>query len=534
LSLGGAVGSAQIHAAQGVHVMCSWCLEEPRLFLSRLKLSSHRHGLVPLLFVFMLVALASVGLADTPELFANPFQTADAYRTERTTVPDATYRLNYEIRGKDLTGRNFSEMAIFTLAADWALLEEGDRSRLFDFKLMRVFQIDTVKKTFRSDNLNALVLFKVGEREHRALIEAGIRASGLTERFAGSCDAETELGIAFPESNSVVQVTLSAGGDMISATCNGRRSGVIKLNSENLAPATLWPMLALNLPVHPKLLAAARELGRTPAQIDSTFRQVNRDEFRTWKLVSEEQIRAPYPLDGSLNNATNNRINGVSAKIMEIAEAAINGAAGSGPPDAVSWELFLKKLVVTDPPAAVLTLTPTFDMFPESLSKCTSDPYGTFCEIRLSAYTLTKSTPALRKALLALSFQSTDTNAVTAILDAMMATRDTPYAQHPALIGIYAVKLIEFGGPLIDAAAEVGLDHDPIALLSKVLTVYPYDPVYWHELARHSLMQWDYSTAFLYIDTVMTLPIQEAHPLLIETRQRLLQMYNDFPSFYLQ
>jgi hypothetical protein len=119
----------------------------------------------------------------------------------------------------------------------------------------------------------------------------------------------------------------------------------------------------------------------------------------------------------------------------------------------------------------------------------------------------------------------------------MQATRDTPHTSAPNLLGIYGIALAWIDGALREEVARQGFENDPEVLILEALKAFPYDPEYWFALAIGRLDQWDFSAAYLLLDTAMSLPMPEAiqaHSGLQNFVSIMDQIRTDFPAFYLQ
>src|SRR5690606_5208532 len=144
------------------------------------------------------LAFACAPLAASAQpLFGNPFADATAYRSERGDLPEATYRARYEVTHVERGGApTLSEMVI-EAASDWALVHEGDRTTLYDFRLNRVFMLG--EGDFTTANGMGLLVFRVMERQNRRYLQHMLDALGTQDEFPDACDAESELGVVIPQ-----------------------------------------------------------------------------------------------------------------------------------------------------------------------------------------------------------------------------------------------------------------------------------------------------------------------------------------------
>lgn len=466
--------------------------------------------------------------------FHNPFLSARDYLLDRQEAPAARLRLTYTRSGTDARGESASGESILTLADDWAMVEIDGKTTVHDFSLLRVLTIDPTAGTFRSENLNAGVYFRVLERENRAGLEAGLRAAGLDLRNFAGCDADTDLGIVLPNPRVQTVVIVSATDQAIEVSCDGRLTGVVRLSEEGGAPVALWPTISHIFPLHPAALAALRERGKIPTMIQSDFRGFRKVAHLVWTLASREAVDVPFPLADTFRNVTGEDMaQTLPEGLASLAREAANGSAGSGPPQAEARLAHLEELSRTDPPAAALALFPTIHSFPELVQDCASNPSGRLCRLLRDLPDLVASEPALRHALRVafLDYENPDAQAV--VLEAMQATRDTPHARDPNLIGIYGFALAWLDDSVREEVARQGFESDPEILLLEALKAYPYDPEYWLALAVGRLERWDFGPAFLFFDTQMSLPFPKR-----KRPQYFLSMMdrirNEFPNFYIE
>lgn len=470
--------------------------------------------------------------------FLNPFLSAGDYLDARGHPATATLRLSYRRSGTDADGGKVDDVIVLTLADDWAMVEADDKVEVHDFRLGRRLAIDGDAGTFRSQNINAEVYFLVLERQNRAAMEAGFRAAGLDVGHFAGCDTDTQLGIVLPDPVVETEVIVQESADAIELTCDGRPLASVQFADSGDAPAALWPLLAFNLQIHPAIRSALRKRGEVPSVMQSDFRSFDTEVKVVWTLTSSEAVVVPFPLAATMRNATaENGASNLPSGLVALAEAAANGTAGSGPPEADAWLAHLEGLARSDPPAAALALIPTLHAFPEQVRRCRANREAPLCRLLLGIPGLTATEPALRAAMQVAFLDLGEADAKEVILAALRATRDTPYANDPNLLGIYGVALARLDGSLEEDAAKQGVESNPEILLKAALDAFPYDPEYWVSLAIRRLGGWDFETAFLFLDTAMSLPMPqavEAHPTLQEFASVMQRLRRDFPAFYLE
>jgi hypothetical protein len=470
--------------------------------------------------------------------FHNPFMSAADYRFARQHLPAAVLRLTYDRSGTDAVGESASGNVVLTLADDWAMIEMDGTITVFDLRLLRVLTINPAAGTFRSENLNALVHFRVMERQNRTAMEAGMRAAGLDVGGLAGCDTDTALGIVWPRPVVETVVSVSSTGNALAVICDDKSMGLVQVADDVAVPVALWPTLAQILPLHPAILKALRERGKMPTAIQSDFAAFDREAHVIWNLNDSEKVEIPFPLLDHYRNVTaEQKTEAVPDGLAALAQEAANGTAGSGPPQAEAWLAHLEELARSDPPGAALALIPTLHSFPTIVSDCKPNPDGKVCHLLRDLPNLIAAEPALRQAMKVAFLDFGAPDATTTVLAAMQATRDTPHTNNPYLRGIYGVALGAIGGSLREEVARMGFESDPEVLILDALKALPYDPEYWYVLAIGRLGQWDFSTTYLFLDTAMSLPMPDAvqaHRDLQNFVSIMDRIRTDFPAFYLE
>jgi hypothetical protein len=150
---------------------------------------------------------------------------------------------------------------------------------------------------------------------------------------------------------------------------------------------------------------------------------------------------------------------------------------------------------------------------------------------------LTATEPELRAVIMVAFLDFQDAEAAGNVLAAMRATRELPYANAPALAGIYGVALVRLDGMQREKIRNEGLESDPTLLLISALKAYPYDPEYWYALALEQLNLWNIDSAFVLLDTAMTMPVPaavRAHAGLQDLSSLVDRIQRDFPAFSIQ
>jgi hypothetical protein len=386
------------------------------------------------------VAVATEHTAHaSPALFGNPFLSADEVQAQRGAVANAEFEIRYRKDDVDWQANVDTSEVVIVLAEDWAAVEQNGRTELLDFKLMRRFEISPAGSTFISFNLNSRLMFAVYERFNRAAMAAAITAAGLPFKVPPACDADTELGVTLPPSRAPSQVELTQSADSISATCDGRQIGLLKLAAKDAPPppATFWPALVASFQIHPLILAAAQKVGGVPTHLESTFSVMEQKTTRSWDLVYARAETKPYPLSAQLRNATVDWLAGtVGAPLAQTAVDALQGKAGGGPPTAASSERTLAALVEANDPAAAMALLPTIGMFPDVLAGCRAGGKSAGCAIVAGLPTYMAADPAVAAVFKMIAPHApNDTEWPAKALNDMVAAQKSPLGGSPILAG---------------------------------------------------------------------------------------------------
>jgi len=476
--------------------------------------------------------VAGASQASAQEVFGNPFASAEALRTERGALPDATLRLRYEASGDAKAGQPPGELVI-DVAPDWAHVRRAGHQTLYDFRLGRALELR--HGDFVSQNMISEVVFRVYERQNRGVLAQVLRSAGSGDQMDG-CDAETELGVALPALKEPAAAELKQSGATTTLECNGRVVGVLESGTADGVPAALWPVLARVMMMHPALQARAAETGRAPLRLQAFFRIASERKALSWRLVSAETIAAPYPLAANLANATAGLINEkVAAGLGDLAAEAVAGRAQGGPPTLASWEAEVGRLErEKGPAAAAFAVWQTFNMFPQAVQACQSGATSPLCNSLRSLGT-TATTDAAVRALFEIIKAEPLRRPADAVA-AMLAARSSPLADHPALGAAFALALQSGGDGVRKQAQAAGVPSEAKPLHVRALQAYPYNPAYWTDLGDHFARGYDLWTAYALYDVALSLPMpdaQRANVALSGKRSLAARIRGDFPAFFL-
>jgi hypothetical protein len=492
---------------------------------------SHRGN--PAVLAFALLA-APASQAAAQELLSNPFASAEALRLQRSAAPKATLRLRYEVIGAaNVNAEKAPGELVIEVAADWAGVRASGRQALYDFRLSRV--LDLSEGTFVSRNLIGDVAFRIYERQNRTFLSGALGAAGLGDKIS-ACDSDTELGLAIPGSKETSSVSVKRSDMAVALECNGREVGAFVPGRGAAAPATLWPVLAHVMTLHPALRAELVKDGRVPKYVKATPMMADvRKEF-SWRLISTEKVSVSYPLAAELKNGTAALIDkSVAPGLGGLAAAAVAGREGKGPPTLAAWEAEVSRVAKTDgPAAAVFAAWPALNMFPQLAQSCRSTPLSAICA-SMGGLAATAQTDAAARALLQI-IRAEQTRRPADAVAAMLAARSSPLADHPALAASFALALQGGGQSIAQQAKAAGLPSDAKPLHVRALQAYPYNPAYWTDFGDYFARRYDFPTAYVLYDVALSLPMPDAqrgNPVLAAKRQFAARIQGDFPAFFL-
>ncbi len=494
-------------------------------------LSLHRRALALLALTFaLLVAAASQAAAQEP--FGNPFVSAEALRLQRGDTPSATLRLRYEVSGDPKADQAPGELVI-EVAADWAHVRRPGHRALYDFRLGRVLGLH--EGGFVSRNMIGDVAFRIYERQNRTMLSGVLRGAGSGDQIS-ACDSDTELGLAIPRTKDTASVSIKRSDTAVTLECNGRAIGAFGLGSGDAAPATLWPVLAHVMTLHPALRGELVKDGRVPQYVKAASMMAGARKALSWRLVAAEVVSVPYPLAGDLTNTTAAWVNKAAAPgLGDLAQAAVAGRAGKGPPTLASWEAEVSRVAKSKgPAAAIFAAWPALNMFPQVAQVCPSAPKSAICGA-IRGLAATAQTDTAVRALLQV-IQAEQAKRPGDAVAAMLAARSSPLADHPALAAAFALALQGGGQSMAKQAEAAGLPSDAKALHVRALQAYPYNPAYWTDLGDYFARRYDLFTAYALYDIALSLPMPDAqrgNTVLTGKRRLAARIQGDFPAFFL-
>jgi hypothetical protein len=360
-------------------------------------------------------------------LFGNPVADAAAYRAQRGELGEARYRVRYEFTRIERGGAlQVSELTI-DAASDWALVREGERLTLHDFRLNRVFTL--TGDSFTTTNGLAFLTFRVMERQNRSYLQRVLAAAGAQGELSDACDAESELGLAIPGAADAGVTDFREQRGAITLRCAGRDIGGFTPGDGAAAPAAFWATMHAEMLTHPALHRRVRETGRAPALMEVSYRGGTGGlSQRRWRLIAVESVSVPYPLDAALANATAATLDEIVAPgAGQIALDAIAGRFDGGAPTLQSWDQRLGEIARRDGDAAAsMLLLPAVNMFPEL--NCSGAASPNICRLMRGLRGLSDPAPW---AVIEIGMGEQERN-IPAAIAAMQRAQESPHRDHPA------------------------------------------------------------------------------------------------------
>ncbi len=477
-----------------------------------------------LLSILALILLPAPALAQP--LFGNPFADASVYRTERGSLPPATYRVIYEALTTAGPQQHSSEL-IIDVGPDWAVARQNGRTTLYDFRLNRVFTIGS--GTFTSMNGLGDLAFRVMERQNRTYLQRVMSSQGADSTAGDACDAESELGLAIPGAPDAGITTWREGAGALTLRCAGRDIGVVTPGSGAAAPPALWPTLFAEMRSHPALLRRARETGRAPERLENAFRATPGGETRrAWRLVRVEEVRTAYPLEIDLRNTTADVIDRLVPGAGALGADAVAGRAQGGAPTLASWDANLRSLAQRDGDAAAAMLVGVgLNMFPEI--QCSPSQPLFVCDLIRGIRTMDDPAPW---AVIEIGLAEQGNNVDDAIA-AMQRAQASPQRDHPALGAAFALAVLRFDERAMRQAQAAGLPTNVDRLQNLALLALPYNPAYWTDVGDRFGRAYEWPSAMLFFDVAHALPMPSAvarNSALTRIRTFVERLRRDFPD----
>lgn len=492
------------------------------------------------LLVALGIALAST-TAQAQTYFSNPFATPAAERAARGETPNATVRYHYDVSHTERGGAAVTSQMTIDVAADWALVREGQRTMLYDFRRNRLFDINGAAHTFVSYNALASPGFRLGEYVNRGMLSRVLAAARVPAgQESDVCDAANELGLITP-GVTLPGVTLNARlqdtNGVATLQCNGRNLGSIRLDSGAAPPAALWPTLANEMSSYPLLLQHARQSGHAPAQLNITFRIAPGVPAtqRSFRLTATDSVATPYPLTDDYTNATAAKIDEFMPGAGTLGAEAVAGRAAGGPPTLQSWNRHLDDVARRDGlPAGGMLMAPTVNMFPEITGSQCSGPAAPLCAKLGGLRAIAAQDPAVL-AVFQVADMEQQHNAA-GVIAAMQSAQSSPNRNHPVLGASYGLALLWFNDDARRQAQAAGLPIDPVPLEARVLALLPYNPPYWTDVGDRFVAAYEWQKALAFFDIAFSLPMPSAvqsNPALASKRGAAAQIIQAAPDFFL-
>jgi hypothetical protein len=475
-----------------------------------------------------LVLLLAPLPAKAQPIFSNPFADAAAYRGQRGELSEARYRVHYEETMVERGGAPVVSELTIDVAPDWALVRRGDRVSLHDYRLNRVFL--TNAGSFTTTNGLGDLVFRVMERQNRSYLQRLLAAAGPEAAFADACDAEAELGLAFPNAPDAAETELRERRDSVTLHCAGREIGSFTAGTDAAPPTAFWPTMFAVMTVHPALHARVRASGHAPARMEISYRQTPEGiSRRSWRLIAIETVAVAYPLDATLRNATADTLDTlISPGAGQVASDAVAGRAQGGAPTLQTWAEHLRTLPREE---AAMLILPSFNMFPELESSCRNRQAHHVCDLAHDLRTIGTRDPA-PLALIEIGAAEQANNMNMAIA-AMQRSQTSPRRDHPALGASFALALLKFNQENLAAARAANLPTDVAALQNRALLALPYNPAYWTDVGDRFGRNYEWPTAFLFYDAAHALPMPSAvssNRALVGKRSQMDRIRADFPA----
>ncbi|HYD87815.1 MAG TPA: hypothetical protein VEA80_10095 [Vitreimonas sp.] len=475
----------------------------------------------------MLFTVLASAPAFAQPVFANPFADAPTYRAERGSLTEASYRVRYEATYSERGATPVVRELVMDVAPDWSLVRDGAVTRLYDFKLNRVFVI--YGDSFSTMNGLADVTFRVMERQNRTYLARVMSAAGARGDLADACDAESELGLAIPGSTDAGATEIRERAGAFSLRCAGREVGGFTPGDGAAAPAAFWPTMYAVMITHPALHQRVRDTGRAPAQMEITYREAPGPlTRRAWRLVAVETVSTPYPLDAALRNETAATIDQLAPGAGAAGAEAVAGRAQGGAPTLQSWDHHLRTVSRRDGEAAAAMLIGlTYNMFPEL--QCDAGQPHFVCDLVRRVRSLEDRGPWSQ---LEVAIAEQQRNPAAAIA-AMQSAQNSRHRDHPALGATFALALSQFNQDQLAQARAAGLPTDIAALQNRALIAFPYNPAYWTDVGDRFGYNYEWPSAFLFYDVAYSLPMPSAlerNQALVDKRAQMQRIRRDFPD----
>lgn len=480
------------------------------------------------LLAFVFLALAPLP-ASAQSLFVNPFADAATYRSERGTLNNATFRARYEVTRVGRDGAPVVSELILDVADDWALAREGDRVRLHDFRLNRVFMLSA--DSFTGTNAMGELVFRIMERQNCTYLQRIIAAAGARAELPDACDAESELSLVLPGSPDAGVTEIRERRGVFTLRCADREIGHFTAGDGAAPPPAFWPTIYNEMGTHPALHRRVREHGRAPAAMDNSFRDGGGGAARrAWRLIAIETVTTSYPLDPAFRNATADALDQLVPGAGRAGVEAVAGRHMGGAPTLESWGAYLRETSRRDgEEAAGMLLNSTFNMFPEL--QCTNPNVHIACELIFRAREMRDPGPW---AVIEVGIAEQRNDNAGAIA-AMTRGQNSRFRDHPALGASFALAVLKFNENELAQARAANLPVDVAALQNRALVAYPYNPGYWTDVGDRYGRGYDWPSAFMFYDVAYALPLPSisTNPLLSAKRAGIERIRRDFPDAFL-
>ncbi|KAF0115448.1 MAG: hypothetical protein FD128_748, partial [Hyphomonadaceae bacterium] len=252
---------------------------------------------IQLFFAFFstLISLVIIQPANAQDIFSNPFMTSEAIIASRTDTQNARTKVVYEVTTETERGTEIQER-VFFLSTDWAAVRSEESTRLFDFRLNRLFQLDGAANKFLSSNLVAEPMFRVLERQNRNYLNTLLTNAGPHMKL-DFCDVDAELGVYVGEQHQAPAIRFAKRAGTTRFFCGNNEMGSFVTDERTTAVPSFWPALAQSLNIHPRMISEMKATNQYPSSLETRFKRVGTAFVKTkFRLKSIEIVSEPYPL----------------------------------------------------------------------------------------------------------------------------------------------------------------------------------------------------------------------------------------------
>lgn len=239
-----------------------------------------------------------------------------------------------------------SALTITLSKGDFAVVEQSSAPEftvLIDYRLGRVFYLDSASGTFSSASISARPYFLIYEWEHR------LRMAEMFEAIGGKTGSPTlksdfwrshELGIRSPR-RPAPDIAIRTENDELLLDHNDETMISMIAGGESLPPeilSRLWGVLLRSHPIHPAFVERAVADGLVPARLSFARHRTVQLEKVELRLRSSSALDYAYPLTPKFTAvAPSVEFNPRAAWLVAVAWEAARGNFAPGQPDTGYW-----------------------------------------------------------------------------------------------------------------------------------------------------------------------------------------------------